>query len=127
GYIIWWPAHVTQRSSGIEARVEAVPGWMVRALTPPPPPSSPPLSHYDNASSFAGILRAVALASPGEKSGMLFWGACRMGEAVHEGKISLRLATDLLREAAMRAGWQVDPRKMESTLRNGLRRGGAAA
>jgi hypothetical protein len=127
GYIIWWPAHVTQRSSGIEAPVEAVPGWMVRALAPPPPPPPPPRSRYDNASSFAGILRAVALASPGEKSGMLFWGACRMGEAVHERKITLRLATDLLREAAVRADWQVDPRKMESTIRNGLRRGGAAA
>jgi hypothetical protein len=125
GYVIWWPAHVTQASSGIEAPVEPVPEWMVKALISPPPPP-PPKSQCDLAGNVGGILRAVARASPGEKSGLLFWAACRMGEVVQAGKISSHLAADLLREAALRAGWQENQRKMESTIRNGLRTGGAA-
>jgi bifunctional DNA primase/polymerase-like protein len=124
GYIIWWPAHVTQASSGIGAPVEPVPEWMLKALIPPPPPPLPK-SHCNLVRNVGGILRVVALASPGEKSGLLFWAACRMGEAVRAGKISSRLATDLLREAALRAGWQENQRKMDSTIRNGLRTGGA--
>jgi hypothetical protein len=125
GYIIWWPAHVTQSSSGIGAPLEHVPEWMVRALIPPPPPPPPPKSHYDSLSNFGGILRAVAFASPGEKSALLFWGACRMGEAVCAGKIPSHVAAELLREAALRAGWQDDMRKMETTIRNGLHTGSA--
>jgi len=129
GYVVWWPAHVTQSSSGIDAQVEPLPEWLLKALTPAPPPPPPPPPHtprFDAINSLGGILRTVASASPGEKSGTLFWGACRMGEAVRGGKISLRLATDLLTEAALRAGWEADPHKMESTIRNGLRTGGAA-
>jgi Bifunctional DNA primase/polymerase, N-terminal len=125
GYIIWWPAHVTQSSSGIDAALEHVPEWMLKALILPPPPPPPHRSRCDAITSLRGILRTVASASPGDKSALLFWGGCRMGEAVRDGKISLRLATDLLTEAALRAGWQADPRKMESTIRNGLRTGGA--
>jgi bifunctional DNA primase/polymerase-like protein len=124
GYVIWWAAHVTQASSGISAPLEPVPEWMLEALIPPPPPP-PPHRHFDSISSLGGILRAVASASPGERSALLFWGACRMGEAVRDGKLSLHLATNLLIEAALRASWQTDPRKMESTIRSGLRTGGA--
>src|SRR5262245_33513109 len=61
GYVIWWPAHVTQSSSGVEAPIQPVPRWMVKALTPSPPPPPPPRSsRYDNPSSVGGILRAVA-------------------------------------------------------------------
>jgi hypothetical protein len=126
GYIIWWPSHITQNSSGIEAPIERVPEWMLKALISPAPPPPPHKPGFDVINSLGGIVRTVALASPGEKSGVLFWGACRMGEAVRDGKISLRLATELLTEAALRSGWQADPRKMEPTIRNGLRTGGAA-
>jgi hypothetical protein len=125
GYAIWWPSHVSQSSSGIGAPIEPVPEWMVRVLTPPPPPR-PAGRRYDSLSMFAGILRTVSLASAGEKSAVLFWGACRMGEAARAGKIPLHVAAELLREAALRAGWQEDPRKMERTISNGLRTGGGA-
>jgi hypothetical protein len=125
GYVIWWPSFVTQASSSLAAPIEPIPDWMVQALKPPPPPPPRP-SHYDNVSGFAGVLRTVALAPDGDKSALLFWGACRMGEAIAAGKISLNLATGLLREAALHAGWQDDFRKMESTITNGLRTGGGA-
>jgi hypothetical protein len=128
GYVVWWPAaHVTQSSSGIDAPLEPVPEWMLKALIPSPPPPPPPhRPRFDAINGVGGILRTVASASPGDKSALLFWGGCRIGEAVRDGKISLRLATHLLTEAALRAGWEADQRKMESTIRNGLRTGGAA-
>jgi hypothetical protein len=104
GYIIWWPA------CGLEVLHGGVlaefPEWICRLLEPPPPVRETYLVSrgFDPDRSIDGIIRKIAGAAEGERNHITFWGACRLAELVHEGKLGARLAVDIVVEAAARAG-----------------------
>jgi Bifunctional DNA primase/polymerase, N-terminal len=103
GYIIWWPA------CGLEVLHGGVlaefPEWICRLLEPPPVRETYLVSRgFDPDRSIDGIIRKIAGAAEGERNHITFWGACRLAELVHEGKLGARLAVDIVVEAAARAG-----------------------
>ncbi|HEX9535842.1 MAG TPA: hypothetical protein VF924_10235 [Stellaceae bacterium] len=50
------------------------------------------------------LARAVARAPEGQRNGVLFWAACRVGEVIAAGQIDRELGIELLAQAAAIAG-----------------------
>jgi Bifunctional DNA primase/polymerase, N-terminal len=110
GYVIWWPA------AGYPVVCEASPApwpqWLLEALFAPAAQSPRPPIHDHRGllgpAARAGILkplaRAVARAPEGQRHGMLFWAACRVGELIAAGQIDCELGAELLTRAAGIAG-----------------------
>jgi hypothetical protein len=72
-----------------------------------------------------GLVRTVAGAPEGQRNQILYWAACRAGEAVRDGEAVESFVIDVLLEAAMHAGL---PRpEAERTVHSGLRMTGAHA
>jgi hypothetical protein len=107
GYIIWWPA---EGHEVMHAKVLAdVPDWILARLNPEPPaivrqPSHRLSTHAAQSKAILGIIGAIAAAAKGERNSLLYWGACRLAELVHEGVLSQNEAFDLAIEAGGQAG-----------------------
>jgi Bifunctional DNA primase/polymerase, N-terminal len=69
----------------------------------------------------AGLLRAVALASPGERNAKLHWAACRAGEMVQIGLISEAAAIEMFAQAGTYSG--LPTRETIATIKSGLATG----
>jgi hypothetical protein len=110
GYAIWWPA------AGCQVVCDAAPApwpqWLLQALWRPTPVSRPPIIHDEKGllspalrkRILTPLLRRVERAPEGQRNGMLFWAACRVGELVAAGQISSQWGADQLARAAMVAG-----------------------
>lgn len=124
GYIIWWPA------CGLEVLHRDVlapaPDWIVEALNPKPRPIMTSGIGLRAASSICtasirGALNALANAKEGERNHMLYWTACRMGEAVRSGAITEAQALGLLTPIGRQVG--LSDREIAVTSRNGIKEG----
>jgi hypothetical protein len=71
-----------------------------------------------------GLIRTIVGACEGQRNATLFWGACRLGEAVRSGKLDSEPATAILLEAAARAG--LPQSEALRTIKSALRTTGAA-
>ena len=79
------------------------------------------------------ILNKVERAKPGERNRLLFWGSCRHGEMIAEGRIKREVAEALLEGAAKSNGLWCDgvtpeeqadaPRRVSATIRSGIETG----
>jgi Bifunctional DNA primase/polymerase, N-terminal len=119
GFIIWWP------SEGLEVLhgdvLAEVPAWIIQALEPKPLPA-PARSRLDAGGAWLrGLVRVVAGAPEGQRNGALFWAACRAGEAVNAGKTSREWISQVLIEAAARAG--LAAAEAQRTISSGFDRG----
>jgi hypothetical protein len=107
GYIVWWPAegHEVMHAK----RLADVPEWILARLSPPEPAvvreaSHRPLSSAAQSKAILGIVGTIAAAAKGERNSLLYWGACRLAELVHECVLSPNEAFDLAIEAGRQAG-----------------------
>ena len=79
------------------------------------------------------ILDKVERAKPGERNRLLFWGSCRHGEMIGEGRIKREVAEALLEGTAKFNGLWCDgvtpeeqadaPRRVRATIRSGIETG----
>jgi hypothetical protein len=67
-----------------------------------------------------GLVRIVATADIGQRNSVLFWAACRAGEAVRDGKADEGFVIDVLIEAASHAG--LPEREAQRTIKSGMQR-----
>jgi hypothetical protein len=119
GYVCWWPA------TGLPVLSEAAPApwpdWLLEEFRPKPrptPSSSTIVSRGDGW--LRGLVRTVIGAAEGQRNSILFWAACRGGEAVRDGKAGEDFVADVLVEAALRTGLpQPEARR---TIQSGMRR-----
>jgi hypothetical protein len=122
GYVIWWPAH----GFAVEnpTTIAPLPQWLIAALNPPPPKpaliSSTPSPFISLSDAWLrGLVRLVAWAPEGQRNQILFWAACRGGEAVRAGKEAESFVIDVLIEAAKHAG--LPEREAQRTIQSGMR------
>jgi hypothetical protein len=126
GFIIAAPSlHQSGRRYQWVSRAPIVPapGWLLTLLREPlrPPASPVAASRTATAASLAGIVRRLESAHEGERNALLYWGACRMAEAVRAGLISQSDAVSLIANAASRTGLGRD--ETDRTIASALRRG----
>jgi Bifunctional DNA primase/polymerase, N-terminal len=70
------------------------------------------------------ILNKVERAKPGERNRLLFWGSCRHGEMIAEGRIKREIAERLLEGAAKTNGlWRDGAGDVRATIRSGTETG----
>jgi hypothetical protein len=106
-----------------------LPPWlfaMVEKPTVNQTQTSRSLEYYDSdtkdmCNRLAGLLRAVALASPDERNAKLHWAACRAGEMVHTGLISEAAAIEMFAQAGTYSG--LPTRETIATVKSGLATG----
>jgi len=67
-----------------------------------------------------GLVRVIANATEGERNSKLFWATCRAAERVSDGKADEAFVTDVLTEAATRAG--LPEREARGTIKSGMHR-----
>jgi hypothetical protein len=110
-----------------EAPLAPIPDWLVTKLTEPIPRPQPQISiatsHRPSVAAVRGVLCVVASAREGERNAVLFWAACRLGEAVRNGLMSSDMALDLLVNSAPPTDASFTRRAILLTARNGLRHG----
>jgi Bifunctional DNA primase/polymerase, N-terminal len=103
GYIIWWPAHGCPVLH--DAPIAAAPEWLISALhRKREQPADSIRVRIGKAANLDGIIRVVATAPEGTRNCLTFWGACRAGELVRNGKLTQESALALIAEAACVAG-----------------------
>jgi len=121
GYIIFWPAHGCKVLC--DASIADAPHWLINELRSSLPPKASCkvvlTSIHGAHAALRGLIRVIATANEGERNRVLFWGACRTGEIVADGKLSESDAIALLIEAASRTGLPRD--EALRTARSGLR------
>jgi hypothetical protein len=119
GYIVWWPACGLAVSNRLI--LAAMPAWILTALNPPPRASTASTTTtFTGDGWLRGLVRLVAAAREGERNSKLFWAACRVGEAVRDGKTAnADFAVGVLVEAAKRCG--LPELQAERTVRSGLK------
>jgi Bifunctional DNA primase/polymerase, N-terminal len=122
GYIVWWPAHHFPVLS--DAPLAPWPDWLLEQFQPKPRSSSTTSSTISSGSDawLRGLVRTVANAAEGQRNHVLFWAACRAGEAVREGAAGETFVIDVLIEAAARAG--LPEREAQRTIQSGMNRHG---
>jgi Bifunctional DNA primase/polymerase, N-terminal len=122
GYLIWWPATGLPVLS--DAPLAPWPDWLLNELRPKPRPSASAsasnIIRIGGDGWLRGLIRAVATAPEGQRNCILFWAACRAGEAVRDGKATEDLVTSVLLEAANHAGLTL--REAQQTIRSGIQR-----
>src|SRR5262249_30346130 len=110
-----------------EAPLAPMPDWLVTKLTAPNPHPQPQIavatSCRPSVAAMRGVLCAVANGREGERNTVLFWAACRLGEAVRDGLVSSNTALDLLVNSAPPTDASFTHRAILLTARNGLRHG----
>lgn len=120
GYIIWWPA------AGFPVLSDAAPApwpaWLLEEFRPKPRPSAPSSSTIVSRGDgwLRGLVRTVIGAAEGQRNSILFWASCRAGEAVRNGGADETFVTDVLAEAAGRAG--LSRAEACRTIQSGMRR-----
>ena len=125
GYIVWWPACGLAVLHG--DKIAKVPEWICEALAPPAPPPAVQVARSRAAASAPppGLLRAqlqvLAGAKEGERNAVLYWTACRMGEAIRSGSISESEALNLLVSVGGQTG--LSHQEIMRTARSGIREG----
>jgi hypothetical protein len=107
--------------------IPALPDWLIEVIRPP--------QRHERRKSFrgpagdvawlGGLVRTVAGAAEGERNHCLFWAACRLGEAVRDGKLGGDPATAILLEAAARVG--LPQSEALRTIKSAMRATGAAS
>jgi hypothetical protein len=118
GYVVWWPASGLPVLS--DAPIAQWPDWLLAEFKPKPRPSAPStVTAYGNYW-LRGLIRIVANAPEGQRNSILFWAACRGGEAVRDGKADEGFVTGVLLEAALHAG--LDQHSAHKTIASGLNR-----
>jgi hypothetical protein len=119
GYLIWWPAARLPVLS--DAPLAPWPEWLLAELRPKPRvvPSNT-IVHCGGDRWLRGLVRTVATAPEGQRNAVLFWAACRAGEAIHDGKTTEDFVTRVLLEAAAHAGLTL--REAQQTIRSGIQR-----
>lgn len=101
------------------------PSWLLKKITKPAAsdrlstPASTPFSFHGDAW-LRGLARTVVNASEGRRNCILYWAACRGGEAVRDGKAAEDFVVAVLFEAARRAGLE-RPGAL-ATIKSGMRR-----
>jgi hypothetical protein len=119
GYLVWWPAAGFPVLS--DAPLASWPDWLLAEFKPKPrPPITPSSKPVHGDAWLRGLVRAVAGASEGQRNSILFWAACRAGEAVRDGKASEDFVTSVLIEAALHSG--LDQRGALASIKSGIRR-----
>jgi Bifunctional DNA primase/polymerase, N-terminal len=108
-----------------EAPLAPAPGWLVKKLVAPEPQPQPAIitSYRPSVAAVRGVLSTIAGAREGERNAVLFWGACRLGEAVRDGLMSSDTALDLLINSAPPPGASFTRHSILATIRSGLRHG----
>jgi hypothetical protein len=101
------------------------PDWLLEHFRPKPrlvtSPSFEPIVSRNDAW-LRGLVRLVGNAAEGQRNQILFWAACRGGEAVRRGYATESFVTDVLIEAAARAG--LPAREAQRTIQSGMNRHG---
>lgn len=83
------------------------PGWLLELFDPPRPPKvvpAPGCFEGRPCRRLAGMVRVAACAAEGRRNAVLFWAACRLGEAVTEGVLNEAAAVVMAEEAGIIAG-----------------------
>jgi hypothetical protein len=106
-----------------QAAIPRAPLWMLSALCPAPRPQRFDERSFSGTGNTAGIERTVREAPEGNGNGALYWGACRMGEAVRAGQIGLGEARARLEAAARPLALRDGAKSVRDTIESGLRRG----
>jgi len=131
GYVVAPPSlHISGRRYAWifdpdEAPLAPMPGWLVTMLAPPPRPLAAITINAPSVAAVRGVLRMIASAHEGERNAILFWGACRLGEAVRRGLMPADTALDLLIRSAPPPDASFSRYSILLTARSGLRRGEA--
>jgi hypothetical protein len=123
-YLIWWPAeglpvyHPNILAEVPDWIIAAMPTPFVQTVTVSGPPS--PLETYlariaSPEAAFAGILRKMAGARPGERQALAFWCANRTCELILAGQLHREDALAVLATVAMTTG--LAPRQVNEVMR----------
>jgi hypothetical protein len=120
GYAIWWPACGLPVLA--DAPLASWPDWLLDTFRPKPRPSvlASPTIRFCTDNWLRGLIRTVATAQEGKRNCILFWAACRAGEAIRIGNADEGFITEALLEAALHAG--LDRHGAQATIRSGLQR-----
>lgn len=116
GYIIWWPAAGLPALS--EAAVAPWPNWLLARLLPTSK-SNPRRPIVPDRYILNRLVRLVAGAAEGERNAITFWAACRAGEMVRSGLVTVDAICRLMTDAAMSAG--LSAAEAQRTIRSGVR------
>jgi hypothetical protein len=116
GYIIWWPAAGLPVLS--DAAVASWPKWLLRRLQPTSK-SYPPRPIVPDRYILNRLVQLVAGAAQGERNAITFWAACRAGEMVRSGLVSVDAISRLMTDAAIRTG--LSPAEAQRTVQSGIR------
>lgn len=121
GYAIWWPA------AGCPVVCDAPPApwprWLFDALFPTIRSSAriTPAVMASDVQILERLARRVIHTPEGQRNSLLFWAACRVGEAIRSGKIDEQCGFAVLSGAALRAGLPASEAK--GTIASGIRTG----
>jgi hypothetical protein len=104
GYAIWWPAARCPVMSDVPPALW--PQWLFDALFAAVRRAAQPASGMmgSDTQMIERLARRVIHTPRGRRNGMLFWAACRVGEAIRNGNIDERCGVAVLSGAALRAG-----------------------
>jgi Bifunctional DNA primase/polymerase, N-terminal len=116
GYIIWWPAAGLPVLS--DAAVAPWPKWLLRRLQPTSK-SYPPRLIVPDRYILNRLVQLVAGAAEGERNAITFWAACRAGEMVRSGLVSVDAISRLMTDAAVSAG--LSAAEAQRTVQSGIR------
>jgi hypothetical protein len=120
GYLIWWPAAGLPVLS--DAPLAPWPEWLLAEFRSKPRRPIIPSTTFNGCGDgwLRGLIRTVATAPEGKRNCILFWAACRAGEAIRNGNADEGFITEALLEAALHAG--LDRHGAQATIRSGLQR-----
>jgi hypothetical protein len=135
GYIIFWPREGYPIN---DLPLAEWPEWLLALTTidahsdvhsvkgrmygPPSHVHVEPTGNLKLRSSY--ILNKVSRAQVGERNRLLFWGSCRHGEMIAEGRIKREVAECLLESAAKTNGlWRDGADDVRATIRSGIETG----
>jgi Bifunctional DNA primase/polymerase, N-terminal len=119
GYLVWWPASGFPVLS--DAPLAPWPDWLLAELRPKPRTAVSNTNVYCGDDRWLrGLIHTVATAPEGQRNSILFWAACRAGEAIRAGKGAEDFVIGVLRESAMHAGLTL--REAQQTIRSGIQR-----
>jgi hypothetical protein len=117
GYVIWWPA--AGGAVVCDAAPAPWPQWLFETLWPSSAPRSKLEGEPLDQRRLEGVLRKIKFAPESQRNSSLFWGACRLGEAVHRGEIAAAVVTAALVRAALSAG--LPEREARCTIESAFR------